>query len=88
MAFWITSHMRTKRKRVDDKLMVIKLFAVIIQRSIHHTVFKMSINHDLYIPMQYKISYLLINANQILLHYTTKSIFIKFFSFLFITEYK
>ena len=27
MAFWITSRMRTKRKRVDDKLMVIKLFA-------------------------------------------------------------
>jgi hypothetical protein len=31
MAFWITSHMRTKRKQVDDKLVVIKLFAVIMQ---------------------------------------------------------
>ena len=31
----------------------------------------MSINHDSYIPMQYKISYLLINENQILMCYTT-----------------
>jgi hypothetical protein len=35
MAFWITSHMRTKRKRVDDKLVVIKLFAVIMQEILY-----------------------------------------------------
>jgi hypothetical protein len=27
MVFWITSHMKTKREQVDDKLMVIKLFS-------------------------------------------------------------
>jgi hypothetical protein len=43
MAFWITSHMRTKRKRVDDKLVVIKLFAVIMQEIYY---ISLDINND------------------------------------------
>jgi hypothetical protein len=43
MAFWITSHMRTKRKQVDDKLVVIKLFAVIMQEIYY---ISLDINND------------------------------------------
>ena len=29
MVFWITSHMRTKRKRVDEELVIIRVFKVL-----------------------------------------------------------
>ncbi len=41
MVFWITSRMKAKREQVDDKLMVIKLFASNYARDLLYTYVKL-----------------------------------------------